>query len=93
MDWIFNEGTEEKSAAVFKPEIGSNSGLRCWFRSVLYFLTMDDQFMTILEKNKQENAGCTLLHRILFYMKLSVIERNQSSLNVITYFIEALLQV
>ncbi len=96
--WTFLNEKQDLSTTdedhTFNLQIGGNSGRRCWFLSVLYFLVGEAQFMNKL-KSKQaapNNYGERLLYKILQNLKISIMEQNIDALQQITEFVEVLLQ-
>lgn len=73
-------------------KIGGNSGYRCWFLCILYFLIGESQFMDEIRDVETDEDGQRLLAKILLSLKIAVMEQNKGALNVITEFIEAFLQ-
>ncbi len=72
--------------------IGGNSGSRCWFLSVLYFLLCEDQFMSVLQARRGATYGHRLLFKMLQSLKIGIVTQNLNALHMITQFIEAFLQ-
>ena len=73
-------------------KIGGNSSLRCWFLCILYFLIGEQQFMRVVYEKREETWGQRLLYKILQTLKIGVIFQLDRVLNMVTEFVEALLQ-
>lgn len=71
--------------------IGGHTENRSWFFSVLYYLLIQDSFMNSLKQHK-EHDGCLLLFKILTSLKVSILDGENCALDMIMYFVEALLQ-
>ncbi|MCP4985921.1 MAG: hypothetical protein GY928_07595 [Colwellia sp.] len=75
-----------------KSQIGGNSGVRCWFLSVLYSLLGIDSFWSSLFAQKHKSDGHLLLYKLGINLKIAVIQQNTGALELITQFCEAFLQ-
>ena len=93
--WLNNELYEaykKKKSTNIRVDIGGNSGLRCWFLSILYLLIGEKKIMQLLKQQQHQSDGHTLLYKILQSLKLGITQQKETALTVITQFIEALLQ-
>ena len=73
-------------------KIGGNSGYRCWFLCILYFLIGESHFMDHIRDIDTVADGQRLLAKILLSLKIAVMEQNRVALKMITGFVEAFLQ-
>ena len=73
-------------------KIGGNSGLRCWFLAVLYLLVGENNFMQLLKQKRGDSYGHRLLHKLLQSLKIAITQQKVRALEIVTQFIEALLQ-
>jgi len=78
-EWLNNNSTKR---------IGTNSGQRSWFLSLLYCLIGQSRIMNIL---KSQTGSDILLYKILLFLKLSIVYQRNNTMDNITQFVEALL--